>query len=143
MFISDLDELKDILDTLLFEEEPSIFDETAALELVETALHLMDEFISFNPHIISEPDFLDILLEEVTDLFYIQMEDHIENLYNGDDIEDDMNDLIQDSFYIFINTFYPDKLDHIHNTNDNNRNNDIDDQEINFIEEKCLPLIWL
>jgi len=136
MFISDLDELKDILDTLLFEEEPSIFDETAALELVETALHLMDEFISFNPHIISEPDFLDILLEEVTDLFYIQMEDHIENLYNGDDIEDDMNDLIQDSFYIFINTFYPDKLDHIHNTNDNNRNNDIDDQEINFIEEK-------
>ena len=106
MLLSELDDLEDILDTLVFEDDPSIFNEEYALELVETALHLMDEFVSSNPHIISEPDFQDILLEEIKDIFYIQMEDHIEELYNGDDIEDDMNDLLQDAFYIFISIFH-------------------------------------
>jgi hypothetical protein len=88
MLLFELEELHDILDTLVFEDDLGIFNEEYAVELVETALHLMDEFIRFNPHIISEPDFQDILLEEIKDIFYIQMEDHIENLYDDDDIEE-------------------------------------------------------
>ena len=57
MFLSDLDELTDILDTLVFEDESSIFTEEYAIDLVQTALHLMDEFIIDNPQIISETDF--------------------------------------------------------------------------------------
>ena len=72
MLLSELEELENILDSLVFHDEPSIFDEKNAVEFVETALHLMDEFICLNPHIISEPDFHDILLEEIKDIFYIQ-----------------------------------------------------------------------
>jgi putative phage-type endonuclease len=136
MLLSELEDLKDVLDTLVFEDEPSIFDEDCAIELVETALHLMEEYINFYPHIISEPDFQEILLEEIKDIFYIQIEDHIEELYNGDDIEDDMNELLDDALYIFLSSFYPDKIQ-------NNKVSQLFEynlEEINMIEEKIQKL---
>jgi len=136
MLISELEDLEDILDTLVFEDGPSIFTDKYAIELVETALHLMDEYVSSNTHIISEPDFQDILLEEIKDIFYIQMEDHIETLYNGDDIEDDMNELLEDAFTIFISTFYPDKAQDIHILKCVEYNS----EEINLIETKIQGL---
>ena len=111
MFLSDLEDLEDITNTIVFEDEPSVFTEEYAVELVETAVQLMDEYIYYNPQVVSEPDFHDILLEEIKDIFYIQIEDYIENekLINSDDIEDDMNDLLEDAFQIFVTIFYPDK----------------------------------
>jgi putative phage-type endonuclease len=109
VYLSDLEDLKDIINSLVFEDEPSIFTEEFALQLVETALHLMEEFMIHNPTIISEPDFHEILLEEIKDFFYIQMEDHIEGLDSGDDIEEDMNELLQDAFQIFITLFHPER----------------------------------
>ena len=90
--IKDLEELTCILDTLVFEEyeEPSIFTEEYAVELVETALHLMDEYMQCNPHAISEPNFHEILLEDIKDIFYAQFEEYIDDIDNGDDIEDDI-----------------------------------------------------
>jgi len=132
MLLFELEELHDILDTLVFEDHPGIFTDEYAVELVETALHLMDEFICFNPHIISEPDFQDILLEEIKYIFYIQLEDHIENLYDDDDIEDDINELLDDAFNIFITTFYPDKIQNIYNYEVIECNN----EEINIITKK-------
>jgi len=109
VYLNDMEELKDILNSLVFEDEPTIFTEETAVELVETAIHLMDEFMSQYPHVISEPDFHEILLEEIKDIFYIQMEEHIEGLDYGEDIEDDMNELLEDSFQIFITLFHPER----------------------------------
>jgi putative phage-type endonuclease len=109
MFIFELEDLEDMTDTLVFEDEPSIFTEEYAVELVETALHLMDEYMEQHPHCISEPNFHEILLEEIKDIFYVQMEEHIDDIDYGDDIEDDMNELLEDAFNIFITTFHPDK----------------------------------
>ena len=132
----DLEDLEDITDKLIFDDEPSIFTEEYAIELVETALHLMDDYMQQHPTVISEPNFHDILLEDIKDIFYIQMEEHIDNLDNGDDIEDDMNDLLQDAFNIFITTFHPERSteDNIINIKENNQH------EINEIEYKiqCL-----
>jgi len=105
-YIFDLDPLEDIQDTLVFEDEPSIFCEDHAIELVETALHLMEEYMFENPTAISEPNFHDILLEEIKEMFYVQMEDHI---LASDYIEDDMNDLLEDAFNIYITTFHPER----------------------------------
>ena len=102
MFIFDLEDLEDILDSLEFEDEPSIFSEEYALDLIETALHLMEEFINENAHIISEPDFHEILLDEIKEIFYIQMEDHI---LSSDYIEDDLNDILEEAVNIFIILF--------------------------------------
>jgi putative phage-type endonuclease len=135
MFLSDLEELEDITNFLIFEEEPSIFTEEYAVELVETALHLMDEYMEENPHTFTEPNFHDILLEEIKDLFYIQIEDYIESesLMNSEDIEDDMNDLLEDAFYIFITTFYPERSsEHFFKENDA--------EEIDALEKKIQAL---
>ena len=114
-FLSDLEDLEDIIDTLIFEDEPSIFTEEYAVELVETALYLMDEYMEQNPNAISDPNFHDILLEEIKDIFYIQMEEHIDDIDNGDDIEDDMNELLEDAFNIYITTFHTERFNENNN----------------------------
>lgn len=105
-YMLDLESLEDIQDTVIFEDEPSIFSDENAVELVETTFHLMEEFMSNNPTLVSEPDFHDILLEEVKEMFYVQMEDHI---LDSDYIEDDMNDLLEDAFNIYITTFHTER----------------------------------
>jgi putative phage-type endonuclease len=137
--INDLEPLQDILDTLVFEDEPSIFSEEYAVELVETALHLMEEYMAENPSAISEPNFHEILLEEIKDMFYIQLEDHI---LNSDYIEDDMNDLLEDAFNIYITTFHPERS--IQQKNDEeyeeNDNVTINNEEIDVISKKIQGL---
>jgi len=131
-----LNDLEDILDTIVFEDFPSIFTPEYALELVDTALNLMDEFIMDNPQIISEPDFHDILLEEIKDIFYIQMEEHIEDFKNGDQVEDDMNELLEEAFQIFMNSFYPERSI---NTDDSIIAK-LDNDQINSLEKKIQGL---
>jgi len=140
-FLSDLPPLDDIMDTLVFEDEPSIFTEDHAVELVETALHLMEEFMSENPTVISEPNFHDILLEEIKEMFYIQMEDHI---LDSEYIEHDMNDLLEDAFNIYITTFHPERSiknnDYKNDGNDDEDEDEDDEEEINIIEQKIQRL---
>ena len=134
VYLYDLTNLTDILDTLEFEDEPSIFTAEYAVEIVETALHLMDEYIISHPQIISEPDFHEILLEEIKDIFYIQMEDHIE-IEDLDFIEDDMNELLEDAFEIFITTFYPER-----SINTDNYKNELNSEEKNKLSKKIQGL---
>ena len=134
--LEDLEDLEDITDKIVFDDEPSIFTEEYAVELVETALHLMDEYMEQHPHAISEPNFHEILLEEIKDIFYVQMEDHIDDLDIGDDIEDDMNELLEDAFNIFITIFHPERSieNNIINIKENNQD------EVNEIECKIQRL---
>lgn len=133
MLISELEDLQDVLDTLVFEDEPSIFTEEYALELFETAFQLMEEFIQENPTVMSEPNFNEILLEEITDFFYIQLEDHI---LESEFIEDDLNELLEDAFNIFITTFHPDKS--LENKSDEIQ--EITEENIDIIETKIKGL---
>jgi putative phage-type endonuclease len=136
-FIHDLETLQDILDTLVFEDEPSIFSENYAVDLVETALHLMEEYMAENPTAISDPNFQEILLEEIKDIFYIQMEDHI---LDSDYIEDDMNDLLEDAFNIYITTFHPERSIQPAIEEDDEQCNETNSEEINIIEKKIQAL---
>ena len=128
MLISELEDLSDSIESLIFEDEPTIFTDEYAVDFVEVALQLMGEYVEMHPQCIFDPDFHDTLLEETKDLLYIQMEDHI-NADSGYDIEDDMDDILDDALTIFLSTFYPDKLRAI-NT----------DEEICDIEQKIQRL---
>jgi len=97
-------ELIDITDTLVFDDEPSIFDEETALDLIESALHLMEDYLNENPTAVSEPDFHETMLEEIQDIFALQFEDHTNNDFS-DYMEDDLNELLEEAFDIFINTY--------------------------------------
>jgi len=127
-YIHELEDLQDIMNELVFEEEPSIFNEENALDFIETALHLMEEYMNENPTAISEPDFHENLLEEIKEMFYIQFEEHI---LDSDYIEDDMNEIIEDAFNIYITTFHPER-----SNEENNNNIEINDEYIDIIEEK-------
>ena len=134
--LEDLEDLEDITDKLVFDDEPSIFTEEYAVELVETALHLMDEYMEQHPHAISEPNFHEIILEDIKEIFYVQMEEQIDDLDIGDDIEDDMNELLDDAFNIFITIFHPERSIENNVTSFKENNQD----EMNEIEYKiqCL-----
>jgi len=107
-YFHELNELENILDSLIFEDEviPNIFDETNALEFIESALYLMEDYMNENPTAISEPDFEEEFLEEIKELFHIQFED---NILENDWVEDDLDDLLEEAFKIFIGTFYPER----------------------------------
>lgn len=127
-FIYDLEQLEDITNSLVFEDEPSIFSEEHAIELIETAFHLMEEYMAENPSAISEPDFNDTLLEEIKEIFYIQME---EDILASDYIEDDMNDLLEDAFNIYITTFHPERsIKNNEDEDDENLENDEDESDL-------------
>ena len=134
--LEDLEDLEDITDKIVFDDEPSIFTEEYAVELVETALHLMDEYMEQHPHAISEPNFHEIILEDIKEIFYVQMEEQIDDLDIGDDIEDDMNELLDDAFNIFITIFHPERSieNNIINIKENNQD------EVNEIEKKIQGL---
>jgi putative phage-type endonuclease len=144
IFINELPELQDIIDELVFEDEPSIFDEDFTLDLVESALNLMEDYIMDNPTAITEPDFEEIFLEDIKELFYIQFE---EEILNSDFVEDDLNDILEDVFQIFITTFYPERSQSFLQENTVLVGNDkfsIDEKQIiqdkiNFLKSKPQP----
>jgi putative phage-type endonuclease len=138
-YLFEIEPLEDILDTLVFEDEPSIFSEEYAIELVETALHLMEEYMEQHPNAISEPDFHEILLEEIKEVFYVQME---EQILESDYIEDDMNDLLEDAFNIFITTFYPERSIYTKEADEENEsdNEGTNNEEIDAIAKKIQSL---
>jgi putative phage-type endonuclease len=140
MLISELEVLEDISDSLIFEDEPSIFTEEYAVEFVETAMHLIDEYIEYNPNIISEPDFKDIILEDIKDIFCIQIEDYnFNSIYYIDDVEDvedDMNELLEEAFNIYITTFHQDKSINIKDI----QYDELNTEEILLIERKIQGL---
>jgi putative phage-type endonuclease len=129
-----LEDLEDILDTLVFEDEPTIFDESNTIELMETALHLMEEYVIDNPSAISDPDFHEDLLEEIKDIFYIQFE---EQIFASDFVEDDLNELLEDALNIFITTFYPERSSGQETTIN------VIEEDANFINEKEQKIIGL
>jgi putative phage-type endonuclease len=114
MYLYELEELKDEIDSLIFEDEPSIITEEYALEIMETAFQLMEEFMNHNPSIITEPDFNEILFEEITNLFYIQFE---EDIKLNDIIEDDINEILEEAFHMYITLFYPERSISDHDEN--------------------------
>jgi putative phage-type endonuclease len=100
--LHELPELEDISENLVFEDEPTIFEENETLELVESVLYLMEDYMSVNPTAITEPDFEEVFLEDIKEIFYIQFEDEI---LNSDFVEDDLDDILEDAFQIFMATF--------------------------------------
>jgi len=91
-------DLIDVTDTLVFEDEPSIFDEDTTLDLIDSALYLMEDYLNENPTAVSNPDFHETLLDDVKELFKIHFEQHI---WESEYVEDDLDDLLEDAFHIF------------------------------------------
>jgi len=123
MNIFNYSDLEDIIDTIDFF---SFFTEENVFDLIETAFYLMDDYIKENPTAISDPDFHDVMFEEIIAVFYIQFEDYIEDIN-----EDYIDDILEYTFNIFISTFYTETFSTIKNNNDNENDNENDNDNDN------------
>ena len=74
MLINELEELEDILDSIVAEDEddPKLLESDDEVDCVETCMQLMSDYIDENPTAISEPDFHEEMVENVKELFLIE-----------------------------------------------------------------------
>jgi putative phage-type endonuclease len=133
-YINELEELHNIIDDIIPEEDPLFFiDEENTLDFIEAALILMDAYIDENPTAVSEPDFTETFIESVKELFFIQFEDHIDL---NEDIEDDMNDILDNAFTIYFETFYQGRSENMVSIIETNELIEINVKTNNILEEK-------
>ena len=76
--------------------EPFI-DEKCSLDLIESAFHLMEDYLTENPSACTEPDFHETMFDEIRDLFYIQMDTDAYNYL----ILEELDDILEEAFELF------------------------------------------
>ena len=128
VYLYELENLTDILDDLIFEEEPPFFNQTTALEFLESALLLIDIYVNDNPTIITEPDFFEMIQEEIEELFYLQFEDQI----NNENVADEFDELLEEAIHIYVTSFYSERSLQLSEINESLKT----DEDINEIEEQ-------
>jgi putative phage-type endonuclease len=122
MLLSDLDELEDILDSLLpvaaaaaGEEEPFYFNEDEECDIIENVMQLMYEYVEENPCEVSEHDFHECMIESIKELYspMIAPEIYSASLSSAcffverDKIHDDFDELIDIAADLFYKQFMP------------------------------------
>ena len=139
-YLYELETLENILDDIVFNYQPSIFTEEYTLDFIETCLYLMDEYMNENPSTISEPDFENILFEEIKDVIYCQLEEHI---LLDEYIEDDIDDLLEEILKIYIILFHKERTSietndacEISSSNSTEKNNEINNEVTNEINNE-------
>jgi putative phage-type endonuclease len=100
-----MNELTNIIDSIIPEDE-SIFDEEISLDLYETCLHIMEEFIKNNPAIITEPDFDDIFDENIKELMEVSF-DKDTNIFYTEEAEEELDNIIEQAKNDFFASFMP------------------------------------
>jgi putative phage-type endonuclease len=103
LFNFGLEELDNIIEEIQAQDDPYFTDDDS-LELYNTCLYLMEEFIKNNPKLITEPDFEDIFEDNINELMYAQFEDDI---FFNDDAEDELDEIIEEATCDFFKDFMP------------------------------------
>jgi putative phage-type endonuclease len=97
-------ELIDVTDLIIPEEDPKFFNDDESLELYQTCIYLMDEFIKGHPKMITEPDFDDIFDDNIQEL----MHSHFDfDIFYTDEAEEEMEDIIEHAKTDFFHDYIP------------------------------------
>jgi putative phage-type endonuclease len=102
--IHELPELEDILHKLHPTEEKRFFNDEEALEIYDTCVFLMEEFVSTNPKLISEPDFEELFDENISEL----MHSHFDfDVFYTEEAQEEMDEIIEVAKNDFYKELYP------------------------------------
>jgi len=104
MYLNDLPQLNDYLDTIIAIDEPTFFNEEECIELYDTCFHMMEEFIKYNTNVISEPDFDNEFDENIEELMHSLFES---NVFYTEEAKEEMEEIIEKSKDDFFKTFMP------------------------------------
>ena len=97
-------ELIDITDKSIPETDYQYLNDDEFIELYETCLYLMEEFIKDYPTFVSDPDFEDMFDENIQELMYSQFEFDI---FYTEEAEDEINDIIEYAKDEFFKNYMP------------------------------------
>lgn len=78
--------------------EPFI-NEKCSLDLIESAFHLMEDYLTENPSACTEPDFHETMFDEIRDLFYIQFSPDTD--IHNDLILEELDNILEEAFELF------------------------------------------
>jgi hypothetical protein len=95
--------LENIIDQLVPQEE-RFFNDEETIEVYETCLHIMDEFITQHPKLISEPDFEECFDENINEL----MHSHFDyDIFYNEEAEEEMDEIIEHAKSDFFKNYIP------------------------------------
>lgn len=97
-------ELVDVTEILVPEEEPNFFNDEETLEIYETTMHIMEEFVNEHPTLITEPDFEDTFDENINELMHAHFD---YDIFYTEDAEEEMEDIIEHAKNDFYNNIMP------------------------------------
>jgi putative phage-type endonuclease len=97
-------ELIDITEEIIPEEDTKFFNDEESLEIYQTCIHLMDEFIKEHPKLITDPDFDDIFDENIEELMHSHFDSDI---FYTEEAEDEMEEIIEHAKKDFFNDYIP------------------------------------
>jgi putative phage-type endonuclease len=95
--------LTNIIDEII-PDDCLFFNEEDSLELYETCLYIMEEFIINNPTVITEPDFDDIFDENIKELLEVSF---INDICYTDETEEELDEIIEQAKTDFFKDFIP------------------------------------
>ena len=99
-----LDNLIDVTDQIIPEMDYKFFTDEECLEVYQTCLYLMEEFIKDNPTLISEPDFHDIFDENINELMHAHFDC---DLFYTEESEEEMEEIIEQATIDFFKENMP------------------------------------
>jgi putative phage-type endonuclease len=131
----DNNELIDITNEIIPEKEYTYFNDEESLELYQTGLHLMEEFIKEHPTLIAEPDFHESFDESIEEL----MHSHFDyDIFYTEDAEDEMEQIIEHTKDDFFKHFMPPRS-YPESIILQEPNYDFIDKQINILRKKPQP----
>ena len=99
-----VNELIDISDKIIAEEDSKYFNDEEALELYQTCIDMMEEFIKENPKVITEPEFQDIFDENIEELMTSHFDDDV---FYTEEAEEEMEEILECAKTDFFKDFIP------------------------------------
>lgn len=106
MLFGDLEDLEDILNEIIPDENEveSTLSVDEEIDIINTAMQLMTDYIDENPCAVTEPDFHEIMIENVKELLFM----HFDNFFQtNSDIEDEIDDMIDNAVELFYMHIIP------------------------------------
>jgi hypothetical protein len=96
--------LRNIIDEIVPDEEATFFNTEEALELYQTCVWVMEEFIRNNPKIITEADFEEIFNDNMDELMKSHFDDDI---FYTEDAEEELDEIMEQAKTDFFKDFMP------------------------------------
>ena len=118
-YLCEIEDLPNKIHEIAAEEIVSIFNDENIIELVETLLSIMKEYINDNSQVVMEEDFDEFFKEDIIELLYIHFENDI---FLDEELEEDLEEIVDFAFDIFFTTIY--RSHSLQNTPDINANTD-------------------